>query len=74
MYAIFSDNHLTEHIVETKCEDELRWRKVRLQREDYCHKVTTALAKRFRTIVFEKLSIGYMVKNHKVARSIIDAT
>ena len=50
------------------------WRKVRLQREDYCHKVTTDLAKRFRTIIFEKLSISNMVKNHNLATSILDAT
>ena len=50
------------------------WRKVRLQREDYCHKVTTDLTKRYRTIIFEKLSIGNMVKNHNLATSILDAT
>ena len=50
------------------------WRKVRLQREDYCHKVTTDLTKRFRTLIFEKLSIGNMVKNHNLATSILDAT
>ena len=50
------------------------WRKVRLQREDYCQKVTTKLAKRFQTIVFEKLSIDKMVKNHRLADKILDAT
>jgi putative transposase len=50
------------------------WRKVRLQRENYCQKVTTNLAKRFETIVFEKLSISKMVKNHKLAGEILDAT
>jgi putative transposase len=50
------------------------WRKARLQREDYCHKVTTDLTKRFRTLIFEKLSIGNMVKNHNLATSILDAT
>jgi putative transposase len=43
------------------------WRKVRLQRDDYCQKVTTNLAKRFQTIIFEKLSISKMVKNHRLA-------
>lgn len=50
------------------------WRKTRLQREDYCHKVTTNLARKFGTIVFEKLSIRDMVKNHKLAGSILDST
>ena len=50
------------------------WRKVRLQTEDYCHKVTTDLTKRYRTLIFEKLSISNMVKNHNLATSILDAT
>jgi putative transposase len=50
------------------------WRKVRLQREDYCQKVTTTLAKRYQTIVFERLNIQNMVKNSKLARQIYDAT
>jgi putative transposase len=50
------------------------WRKVRLQRDDYCQKTTTNLAKRFGTIVFEKLSIQKMVKNHRLAGKILDAT
>jgi putative transposase len=47
--------------------------KGKLQREDYCHKVTTDLTKRYRTLIFEKLSIGNMVKNHNLATSILDA-
>lgn len=50
-----------------------KWRKVRLQREDYCQKVTTKLAKRFQTIKFEKLNISNMVKG-KFAKAIYDAT
>lgn len=53
------------------------WRKVRLQREDYCHKVTTDLARRFERIVFEKLDIQSMVKgrrNSKLSRQIYNAT
>jgi putative transposase len=50
------------------------WRKVKLQREDYCHKVTANLATNYRTIVFEKLSIKNMTKNHNLATSILDAT
>lgn len=50
------------------------WRKVRLQRQDYCQKVTTNLAKRFQKIIFEKLSISKMVHNHRLAGKILDAT
>ena len=45
-----------------------------MQREDYCHKETTDLAKRYRTLIFEKLFISKMVKNHNLATSILDAT
>ncbi|MGC2685119.1 MAG: transposase [Candidatus Nitrosopolaris sp.] len=48
------------------------WRKVRLQRDDYCQKATTSLTKRFGIIVFEKLSIPKMVKNHKLAGKILE--
>lgn len=37
---------------------------MRLQREDYYQKVTTDLARRFQTLVFEKLKISNMVKSH----------
>jgi putative transposase len=50
------------------------WRKVKLQREDYCHKVSNDLTKNYKTIVFEKLSIRNMTKNHNLAASILDAT
>src|SRR5215469_3108661 len=42
--------------------------------DDYCQKITTSLAKRFGKIVFEKLSIDNMVKNHNLAQSILDST
>jgi putative transposase len=50
------------------------WRKVRRQREDYCHKVSRKLADEYSFIVFEKLNIGNMVKNHSLAKAIMDAT
>jgi putative transposase len=52
---------------------EKAWRKVGLQREDYCQKVTTDLAKRFQTLVFEKLKISSMVKS-SLAHQIYDAS
>jgi putative transposase len=50
------------------------WRKVRHQRLDYCHKESTKLASRYDTIVFEDLRITNMVKNHRLASAILDAT
>lgn len=50
------------------------WRKVRRQRDDYVHKVSTKLASNYNTIVFEKLAINNMVKNHSLASAIMDAT
>ena len=56
------------------------WRKVRLQREDYCHKITSDLSKRFQTMVFERLDIQEMVESsvacHKrqLTKNILDAS
>jgi putative transposase len=50
------------------------WRKVRRQREDYCHKISKKLADEYTFIVFEKLNVANMVKNHKLAKAIMDAT
>jgi putative transposase len=50
------------------------WRRVRRQREDYCHKISKKLADEYSFIVFEKLNIGNMVKNHSLAKAIMDAT
>lgn len=50
------------------------WRKGRLQREDYSHKVTNKLAANYTAVVFEKLLIKNMTKNHNLATSILDST
>jgi putative transposase len=50
------------------------WRCVRNQRADYAHKVSTELASTYDAIVFEKLNINNMVKNHNLAAAIMDAT
>lgn len=47
--------------------------KVRLQRSDFNHKISQMLVNRFGMIVFEKLRIQGMVKNHRLAKSIADA-
>jgi len=48
-------------------------RKVRVQRGDFNHKLSRMLVNRFGMIVFEKLRIQNMVKNHRLAKSIADA-
>jgi putative transposase len=48
-------------------------RKVRNQRNDYAHKVSTKISKEYTTVVFEDLSINRMVKNHNLAQAIMDA-
>lgn len=50
------------------------WRKVRNQRLDVAHKVSTTLASQYSTIVFEDLRIPKMVKNHNLASAIMDAS
>jgi putative transposase len=49
-------------------------RKVRRQRDDFVHKTSMKLADGYDTIVFEKLNINNMVKNHNLAAAITDAT
>lgn len=50
------------------------WRKVRRQREDCAHKVSTQLVSKYNIVVFEGLTISRMVKNHSLAAAIMDAT
>jgi len=47
-------------------------RKIRDQRLDFNHKLSRVLVNRFDRIVFEDLSITNMVKNHPLAKSIMD--
>ena len=50
------------------------WRKVRRQREDFCHKLSYNITIKNNTIVFEDLRIPNMVRNHNLASAIMDAT
>jgi putative transposase len=50
------------------------WRQVRRRRDDFVHKASKTLADNYDTVVFEKLNIGNMVKNHSLAAAIMDAT
>jgi putative transposase len=50
------------------------WRKVRNQRLDIAHKVSTNLVSEYSPIVFEDLKILNMVKNHNLASAIMDAS
>lgn len=48
-------------------------RHIRNQRKDFAHKLSRDLVDTYDTIVFEKLQIKNMVKNHHLAKSIHDA-
>jgi len=48
-------------------------RYIRNQRHDLTHKISIKLVKAYDLIVFEKLQIQNMVKNHRLAKSISDA-
>lgn len=43
---------------------------IKNQREDYLHKVSTSIIKKYDTIVLEDLNISGMMKNHKLALAI----
>jgi putative transposase len=50
------------------------WRKLRNQRLDVLHKISVSLAAEYSTVVFEDLRIRNMVRNHKLASAITDAS
>ena len=49
-------------------------RKVANKRHDYLHKLTTALVKAYDVIVLEDLKVKNMLKNHKLAKAISNAS
>ena len=49
-------------------------RTIRNQRMDFNHKLSNTFVKQYDNIVFEKLSIKNMIKNHHLAKSISDAS
>lgn len=49
-------------------------RKIRRQRKDFLHKVSKSLVENYGYIVFEKLNIRNMLRNHKLAKHISDAS
>ena len=49
-------------------------RKVANKRHDYLHKLTTALVKTYDVIVLEDLKVKNMLKNHKLAKAISNAS
>ncbi len=50
------------------------WRKVRRHRDNFVHKASKALADNYDTVIFERLNVKNMVKNHNLASAIMDAT
>ena len=48
--------------------------KIVAQREDYIHKLTSFVTKKYGVIFIEDLNVGWMMKNHKLARYIIDSS
>ena len=50
------------------------WMRLRNSRDDFAHKLSRMLADRYSTIVFERLRIKAMSKNHTLASAIMDAS
>ena len=49
-------------------------RRIRFQRRDFNHKLSTNLVEKYDHVVFEKLQIQNMLNNHCLAKSIVDAS
>ena len=64
-----SKNRYKQRIIVSKVH-----RKIRNQRSDFLHKVSTDLVKKYDTIIFEDLNIKGMLKNHKLAKHISDCS
>lgn len=78
-------NYNHPHLPEMQVADERGWQKAQRlkarwqckianQRKDYLQKLTTQLVQAYDTIVIEDLQINHMQKNHKLARSIANAS
>jgi len=51
---------------------ERLYQKMRDARRDFNHKVSSAIAKHYGTVVIEDLNVGGMAQNHKLAKSVLD--
>ncbi|PYB67908.1 hypothetical protein DMB44_06705, partial [Thermoplasma sp. Kam2015] len=50
------------------------YKKLRDMREDFLDKISTAIAKRYDTIVIEDLNVHGMMQNHRISKSISDVS
>jgi putative transposase len=61
-----------------RCKDRLKVAKIYAEisdaRQDFIHKLTTNLVRENQTIAVEDLAVKNMMKNHKIARAISDAS
>ena len=62
----------SNHYNKQKLVVALLHEKVRNQRQDYLHKISSYLVNKYDTICLEDLSVKNMVKNHNLARAISD--
>ena len=49
-------------------------REIEFKRDDYLHKMSRNISKKADVVIFEDLTIGNMLKNHNIAKSIMDAS
>jgi putative transposase len=64
-----SKSYLKQKLVVAKLHE-----KIKNQRIDYLHKLTTSITKKYDTIIIEDLNVGGMMKNHCLAKAIADVS
>jgi putative transposase len=64
-----SKGYLKQKLVVAKLHE-----KIRNQRLDYLHKLTTSITKKYETIIIEDLNVSGMIKNRKLAKAIADVS
>lgn len=66
--------HVSNRYLKLKVKRAKTYERVADIRDDFTHKLSKRMVKENKTIIFENLKVANMAKNHKLAKSILDAS